>query len=135
MFIIKFFIRFFWVIFMASVVDGAYHHKHREQEGSEECPEFKVLEDFNPSRFMGTWHEIFAYPYPITLGSRCVQSTYALTHEGNITIYSKFVDRRGMENKMIGMAYEKYPGILSMSISAFCKIILNYSEPSIVCLV
>lgn len=121
----EFFIRFLLIILMTSIVNGKLRrdNKRKENEGNEECTELKVLEDFNPSRFMGTWLEIFAYPYPITLGSRCVTSTYAVNQSGNITIYTKFIDRRGLENKMIGMCDEKQPGILSMSISAARKII------------
>lgn len=119
------FFRFFFAL-LATLITNAFLKapKTRGNGGNDDqsdadCRRLNVTENFDFARFHGVWYEIFAYPYTLTAGGKCVMSTYAYSLNGKIIIYYKFVDSRGVENKFMGMAEEKSPGILSASVPAF----------------
>lgn len=104
---------------MTAKVDAKLRTGNRLQIGQKsDCESLQVQEDFDISRFLGRWNEIFAYPYSVSLGARCVTSTYTFDNDQKILIYSRFVDSRGLVNRMTGIAYEKGQGVLSMTIPA-----------------
>ncbi|XP_075248216.1 insecticyanin-A-like [Convolutriloba macropyga] len=45
------------------------------------CPEFKPIDNFNLTAFLGTWHEIERYPNQYEILSSCVVSDYKVTGE------------------------------------------------------
>lgn len=92
---------------------------NRLQGQPSNCQNFNVSEDFEISRFNGVWYEVFAYPH--TLAGDCVMSSYACDSDGNIKIFTRFKDFRGMQNRIIGMAATISQGILSVSFSAARK--------------
>lgn len=65
-----------------------------------------------------------SYPFCVTTNAKCVITTYALASERNVSIYSRFVDFRGLETRLIGMAAEKSPGRLAVIFSAARKLFL-----------
>uniref|UniRef100_A0A673ML28 Apolipoprotein D n=1 Tax=Sinocyclocheilus rhinocerous TaxID=307959 RepID=A0A673ML28_9TELE len=46
--------------------------------GSGKCPQPPVQQNFDPTRYMGRWHEIMKIPAPFQLGE-CCQATYTLS--------------------------------------------------------
>lgn len=73
---------------------------------------------------MGLWFEIMSYPFCVTNKAKCVITTYAFASERNISLYSRFVDFRGLETRSIGMAVEKSPGRLAVMFPATRKLFL-----------
>jgi lipocalin len=78
------------------------------------CQEIEVMEHFAMNKFFGTWNEIYAYPYTLTDDGKCVTTTFGLAMNGNISIYNKFVDSRGLQKVTMGMAKEMKRGVLSV---------------------
>lgn len=93
-------------------------NSNREQGQKNECQNLSVQEDFDASRFMGMWYEILSYPFCLTNNAKCIASTYAFGSGRNISIYSRFMDHKGFENRIIGMAAEKNPGIFAVMFPA-----------------
>ncbi|CRK89845.1 CLUMA_CG003614, isoform A [Clunio marinus] len=86
-------------------------HRYREKYA---CKGFNVMENFDVSKFGGTWFEILAYPNLYTSDGKCVLSTYAEISFGIFDLYVKFVDSLGNEMKSLGRAEYEKPGILSV---------------------
>lgn len=95
-------------------------NRGQPQGDSDGCNQLQVQDDFDVSRFLGKWNEVYAYSNTISLDARCVTSTYVFDDDENILIFSQFVDSRRLLIRMIGMAKEKVPGILSVTFPAAC---------------
>lgn len=93
-------------------------NRGQPQGDSGGCNQLQVKDDFDLSRFLGKWYEVYAYPHTISLDATCVTSTYVFDDDENILIFSQFVDSRRLIARMIGMAKEKVPGILSVKFPA-----------------
>jgi hypothetical protein len=107
---------------LATSTVGKRRTSTKGQALQNECGSLDLPEDFNIARFMGLWYEIMSYPFCLTTNARCVISTYAFASNRNITIYSRFVNSNGLENRMIGMAAQKSPGRIAVMFSASRKL-------------
>ena len=58
------------------------------------CPEFKPIDNFNLTAFLGTWHEIERYPNQYEILSSCVVSDYKVTGEDDSGKISDFMRQR-----------------------------------------
>lgn len=95
--------------------------RRNRDQGKNKCQTFDFQEDFDVTRYMGRWYEIMSYPFCLTTNAKCVVSTYAFGSDRNISMYSRFVNSQGFENRIMGMAAEKAPGVLAVMFSAARK--------------
>lgn len=117
------------ILLLESQVNGKLTTSNRGkfQVSDNGCQLLKVQHNFDVSRFLGRWNEIYAYPNTISSGARCVTSVYTFTEDEKIVIYSRFVDSRGLLNRMIGMAEEDGKGVLFVTFSAMRKPVIYIS--------
>lgn len=109
--------------FVLLLTTSAFAKRRNVNRGSEyslkyECQKLDFQEDFDMTRYTGMWYEVLSFPFCLTARAKCVVYSYAFGASQNIPIYSKFVNSQGFENKIIGMAAEKSPGILAVMFSA-----------------
>jgi lipocalin len=115
---------------LATLTAGKRRTSTKGQRLQNECGSLDLPEDFNIARFMGLWYEIMSYPFCLTTNAKCVISTYAFVSNRNITIYSRFVNSNGLENRMIGMAAQKSPGRIAVMFSASRKLLFIVPAPT-----
>lgn len=99
-----------------------------EVPGFGNCPRVTVYQNFDVNRFFGRWYEILAYPNKLTIGGKCVFSTYALSSNNIISVYSKQISL-GIEKQYLGTATVVSPGVLGVNYPAYREIsrkLLNY---------
>ncbi|KAK9979176.1 hypothetical protein ABG768_012620 [Culter alburnus] len=70
--------------------------------GSGKCPEPPVQQNFDPTRYMGRWHEIMKIPGPFQLGE-CCQATYTLS-DGIVLVRNDELLANGTINFIEGTA-------------------------------
>ncbi|XP_056323378.1 apolipoprotein Da, duplicate 2 [Danio aesculapii] len=70
--------------------------------GSGKCPQPPVQQDFDPTRYMGRWHEIMKFPSPFQLGE-CCQATYTLS-DGIVLVRNDEILSNGTINFIEGTA-------------------------------
>lgn len=92
-----------------------------EVPGFGNCPRVNIIQNFDLSRFFGRWYEICAYPNKLTLGGRCVYSTFSWTQNNGITIYSKQINL-GKEKQFLGSATVVNNGVLGVTYPAYRKL-------------
>ncbi|XP_029978865.1 apolipoprotein D-like [Sphaeramia orbicularis] len=81
------------------------------------CPKPSVQEDFNVTKYMGTWYEIEKLPAAFERGE-CVQATYSRLPDGMVKVYNEELLPDGKINSIEGVAEVKdpsQPAILSVS--------------------
>lgn len=98
------------------------------------CPRVNIIQNFDLSRFLGRWFEICAYPNKLTLGGRCVYSTYAYQPysgqpnsgqaNSGITVYNKQLSL-GKEKQFLGTATLISNGVLGVNYPAYRKKIID----------
>jgi lipocalin len=112
----------FVVLILMLATSTAFKRRTSTKGQAIKCGGLDLPEDFSISSFMGLWYEIMAYPFCLTTDAKCVISTYAFASDQNITIYSRFVNSKGLENRVIGMAAQKSPGQIAVMFSASRKL-------------
>ncbi|XP_022064132.2 apolipoprotein D-like [Acanthochromis polyacanthus] len=98
------------LLLTAAASDGQSFHIGR-------CPEPSVQEDFNVTKYMGTWYEIERLPAIFQKG-KCAQATYTLLPDGTVKVYNEEILSNGKINSIEGVAKIKnasQPAILGVS--------------------
>lgn len=93
-----------------------------EVPGIGNCPRVNIIQNFDLSRFFGRWYEICAYPNKLTLGGKCVYSTFSWTQNNGITVYNKQISL-GKEKQFLGTATVVSNGVLGVAYPAYRKYI------------
>lgn len=81
------------------------------------CPQPPVQEDFNVTKYMGTWYEIEKLPALFERG-KCNQATYSLLADGTVGVHNAELLANGKINSIDGIAKVKdpsQPAILGVS--------------------
>jgi len=81
------------------------------------CPRPSVQEDFNVTKYMGTWYEIERLPAAFEKG-KCNQATYSLLTDGTVNVRNAELLSNGKISSIEGTAKVKdssQPAILSVS--------------------
>ncbi|XP_074478292.1 apolipoprotein D-like isoform X2 [Sebastes fasciatus] len=99
------------VLFLtAAAADGQSFH-------SGKCPQPSVQEDFDITKYMGTWYEIEKLPALFGSG-KCNQATYSLLADGTVKVHNAELLSNGKINSIEGVARVKnssQPAILGVS--------------------
>ncbi|XP_040921321.1 apolipoprotein D-like [Toxotes jaculatrix] len=98
------------LLLTAAAADGQSFHF-----GS--CPQPSVQEDFNITKYMGTWYEIEKLPAKFERG-KCNQATYSLLVDGTVNVHNAELLSNGKINSIEGVAKVKdpsQPAILGVS--------------------
>ncbi|XP_074478297.1 apolipoprotein D-like [Sebastes fasciatus] len=99
------------VLFLtAAAADGQSFHPGK-------CPQLCVQEDFNVTKYMGTWYEIEKLPAIFERG-QCNQATYSLLPDGTVKVLNAELLSNGKINSIEGVARVKnssQPAILGVS--------------------
>lgn len=90
----------------------------RDQYRVSECNELPVQEDFDLSRFHGTWYEVVAYPFDLTAGGRCATFTFSQEVDEKFKVLSKCT-KDGMLSQVMGMGTLTAPGVMSLIFPAY----------------
>lgn len=109
--------RLLWILSLSATVSSKIYL--RPSNAVAECPHLKPQEDFVGLNFIGSWYKVFALPSALTLGAKCVVSTFILSDESKLKFYKKFIDARGLEVRLIGEAKIIRQGVLSVHFPAF----------------
>lgn len=88
------------------------------------CSDSPVKEDFDPSRFHGTWYEIFAYPFELTAGGRCVSFTFSQEVDDEFKLLSKCM-KNGMLSQVMGLGSLVAPGVMSVIFPAYRELFIK----------
>ncbi|XP_058492824.1 apolipoprotein D-like isoform X1 [Solea solea] len=81
------------------------------------CPQPSVQDNFNVTKYMGTWYEIEKLPAMFERG-KCVQATYSLLGDGTVSVHNAELLSNGKINSIDGVARVKdpsQPAILGVS--------------------
>uniref|UniRef100_A0A8C2XC03 Apolipoprotein D n=1 Tax=Cyclopterus lumpus TaxID=8103 RepID=A0A8C2XC03_CYCLU len=81
------------------------------------CPQPSVQEDFDVTKYMGTWYEIEKLPAVFERG-KCNQATYSLRPDGTVKVLNAELLSNGKRNTIQGVAKVKdssKPAILGVS--------------------
>lgn len=81
------------------------------------CPKPSLQDNFNVTKYLGTWHEIKKLPAMFEKG-KCVQATYSLRSDGSVRVYNTELLSDGKINSIEGVAKIEdptEPAILSVS--------------------
>ncbi|XP_039645803.1 apolipoprotein D-like isoform X2 [Perca fluviatilis] len=100
----------FMLLLTAAAADGQSFHPGK-------CPQPPVQEDFNVTRYMGTWYEIEKLPAVFERG-KCNQATYSLLADGTVKVHNSELVLNGKINSIEGVAKVKnssQPAILAVS--------------------
>nr|XP_046227387.1 apolipoprotein D-like [Scatophagus argus] len=100
----------FVLLLTAAAVDGQSFHA-----GS--CSHPSVQENFNITKYMGTWYEIEKLPAVFERG-KCNQATYSLLDDGTVSVRNAELLSNGKINSIEGIAKVKdssQPAILGVS--------------------
>ncbi|XP_042366803.1 apolipoprotein D-like [Plectropomus leopardus] len=100
----------FVLLLTASAVDSQSFHTGK-------CPQPSVQEDFDVTKYMGTWYEIEKLPAMFERG-KCNQATYTLLADGTVQVYNSELLSDGKINSIKGVASIKnssQPAILDVS--------------------
>ena len=111
---------------MLNGINGVKFQNRDGQLNRFACALPKAKENLDVSRFLGVWYEILSYPFTLTQDAKCVVSTFALGVDLNLTIYTKFINSRGMETKFISQAEEQVQGALKTRFAAARKQFLKF---------
>ena len=66
------------------------------------------VKNFEPERYMGTWHEIIRLPHSFEDGLTNVTATYKIREDGRISVINKgYKESAGKWNSIEGYAYFK----------------------------
>ena len=118
----------FFRLFLSVLLFSVAELKIRPVQNHRVCSVPDPKKDFDVSMFVGVWYEIFAYPNTLTSGGKCVVSTFILGAKTSLSIYTRFIDYRGMDTRVMGSAEIKDPGTLFVEFPAAreLKILLKY---------
>jgi len=72
------------------------------------CPKPSVQEDFNVTKYMGTWYEIEKLPAAFERG-KCIQATYSLLTDGTVKVRNAELLSNGKISSIEGVAKVKDP--------------------------
>uniref|UniRef100_A0A8C9Y163 Apolipoprotein D n=1 Tax=Sander lucioperca TaxID=283035 RepID=A0A8C9Y163_SANLU len=100
----------FMLLLTAAVADGQSFHLGK-------CQQPSVQEDFDVTRYMGTWYEIEKLPAIFERG-KCNQATYSLLADGTVKVHNSELLPNGKINSIEGVAKVKnssQPAILTVS--------------------
>ncbi|KAF7646424.1 hypothetical protein LDENG_00188080 [Lucifuga dentata] len=100
----------FMLLLVAMAADGQSLHFGT-------CPRPPVQNDFNITKYMGTWYEIEKLPAVFEKG-KCVQATYTLQADGTVKVHNAELLSDGQINSIEGVAKVKdlsQPAILGVS--------------------
>ncbi|XP_070709228.1 apolipoprotein D-like [Pempheris klunzingeri] len=100
----------FVLLLTAAGADGQSFHLGK-------CPQPSVQEDFNITKYMGTWYEIEKLPAVFEKG-KCNQATYSLLTDGTVGVRNAELLSNGKINSIEGVAKVKnssQPAILGVS--------------------
>ncbi|XP_038587905.1 apolipoprotein D-like [Micropterus salmoides] len=81
------------------------------------CPQPSVQEDFNVTKYMGTWYEIEKLPAVFERG-KCNQATYSPLTDGTVSVHNSELLSNGKINSIEGVAKVQnstQPAILGVS--------------------
>ncbi|XP_030254595.1 apolipoprotein D-like [Sparus aurata] len=98
------------LLLTAAAADGQSFHPGR-------CPRPSVQEDFNVTKYMGTWYEIEKLPAVFERG-KCNQATYSPLADGTVKVHNAELLSNGKINSIEGVAKVKnssQPAILDVS--------------------
>lgn len=112
-----------WFRLLFGLVFTVSHVAMVEVPGFGNCPRVNIIQNFDLSRFLGRWFEICAYPNKLTMGGRCVFSTYAWNNNG-ITVYHKHISM-GKDKQYLGSATVVSNGVLGITYPAFRNYIFS----------
>lgn len=98
------------------------------------CPRVNIFQNFDVSRFFGKWYEICAYPNKLTLGGKCVYTTFSWQQNNGITVYSRQITI-GKEKQYLGSATVvanavlgvTYPAYRNFNFKSFCEYFYYYT--------
>ncbi|XP_014269584.1 apolipoprotein D-like [Maylandia zebra] len=91
----------FALLLTAATIDGQSFHVGK-------CPKPSVQEDFNVTKYMGTWYEIEKLPAVFERGT-CNQATYSLQSDGTVKVHNAELLSDGTVNSIEGVAKVKEP--------------------------
>ncbi|XP_070784638.1 apolipoprotein D-like [Enoplosus armatus] len=100
----------FGLLLAAAAADGQSFHRGN-------CPQPSVQEDFNVTKYMGTWYEIEKLPAVFERG-KCNQATYSPLADGTVKVRNAELLSKGKMHSIEGVAKVKnssQPAILGVS--------------------
>ena len=69
------------------------------------CPDYELMENFDPSRYTGLWYEIYRDTNTgFENGSRCVTATYQTLSQTQVSVYNRGIEANGDLNTIEGRA-------------------------------
>lgn len=104
------------------------------------CPKVTLQENFNVTKYLGTWYEIQKLPAMFERG-KCVRAEYSARSDGTVRVYNSELLSNGKINSIEGVAEVKdpsQPAVLSVSFfrglpdSPYMVLSSDYSSYSLV---
>ncbi|XP_053959630.1 apolipoprotein D-like [Anastrepha ludens] len=84
--------------------------------GFKRCPEnIKTVEDFDVTKYLGTWYEHSKYPFVFELGAKCVTAEYSALNSNQISVVNKHISAFNSKKSIDGIAKIVEPGKLTIS--------------------
>ncbi len=96
--------------------------------GCKSTRDLKVVNDFNPDRYMGVWYEAARYPHGFEKGMSNVSATYTLNEDGTIKVLNKgYVEDEAEWETIEGVAKLKSdPNVGWLKVSFFKPFYASY---------
>lgn len=57
------------------------------------CPQVKVVQDFDVEAYLGKWYEYEKYPFLFEIGGKCITAQYTMRPDGTVGVYNKQQNR------------------------------------------
>ncbi|CAH1116669.1 unnamed protein product [Phaedon cochleariae] len=56
------------------------------------CPDVSVVQNFQPSKYAGTWYEQKKYPFIFEIGGKCITAEYSLNPNGTVGVLNQQIN-------------------------------------------
>ncbi|XP_034472461.1 apolipoprotein D [Drosophila innubila] len=83
-----------------------------------QCPEVKIMDEFDVNAYMGIWYEHSKYPFAFELGKKCIYASYEIVDNTTVSVVNSAINRfTGKSTNVTGTAKVIAPAQLAVSFS------------------
>ncbi|SPP79952.1 blast:Apolipoprotein D [Drosophila guanche] len=81
-----------------------------------QCPEVKVMEDFDVEAYLGIWYEYSKYPFSFETGKKCIYANYSIIDSETLSVVNGGINRlTGNPSSISGTAKVLGPARLAVA--------------------
>ncbi|XP_054742179.1 apolipoprotein D-like [Anastrepha obliqua] len=87
------------------------------------CPRnIKTVEDFDATKYLGTWYEYSKYPFIFEFGAKCVTAEYGAINSTEISVVNTQISSLNSKQSIDGIAKIVGPGKLAVSFNGLAAL-------------